>query len=506
MPQRPITLIACLAAAVAIAGCGGAHNDSKSGGKPAAQPTVLRLANFNTDAGSLQLFADEVARASHGTLKIDFVNGPHAGDPSGEQATIRDVQNGRAALGATGARAWDSAGIDDFQALVAPFLISSYRQQQQVLQSDVAKSMLASLGRLKLTGVALLPGPMRTMLGVDKSYLSVSDFAGTRIGINQSKVAAETMRALGATPVAQPIPAKPDGLDGLETHLEAIAGNSFGPSSRSATVNIAWWPRPVVIFANPRALTSLSKTQRRALLEAGLRVLPAVTNATVVSDRDSAAQLCRSGFKLISATPTALQNLRAAVQPVYTALDRNAVTRGYVSQIRAMGTADATPQDLSCAGHTAAQRPRAAAASPLDGVYRMSVSAAALAKHDHVAVSHAIPENYGNFVLVIDRGRFAVTQSNAKACTWAYGKSDVKAGHMDWAYTDGGGMAPTRSTMKAGEHFVWQSTLYRGTLKLTAIIPADFPYPAQTWHQISTTPRAAALSRRCPPPATALTQ
>ena len=345
MPRRPIALIACLAATLATVGCGGAHNDSKSGGKPTVQPTVLRLANFNTEPGTLQLFADEVARASHGTLKITFVNAPHGAAPDSEQEIIRDVQQGRAPLGATGARAWDSAGVDDFQALVAPFLIGSYAQQQQVLQSGVAKRMLASLGRVKLTGVALLPGPMRRMLGVEKSYLAVSDFAGTRIGMNQSKVAAETMRALGATPVAQTIPAKLTGLDGLETYFEAIAGNDFGSSSRSATVNIAWWPRPVVIFANPHALRPLSSTQRRALLEAGLRVLPAVTNATVASDRDSAAQLCRSGFKLISATPTALRSLRAAVQPVYASLDGNPVTRGYMSQIRAMGSPDGTARE-----------------------------------------------------------------------------------------------------------------------------------------------------------------
>jgi TRAP-type transport system periplasmic protein len=506
MPQRPITLIACLAAAVAIAGCGGAHNDSKSGGKPGAKPTVLRLANFNGDPGTVQLFADEVARASHGTLKITFVNGPHAADTDGEQETIRDVQQGRAALGATGSRAWDSAGIDDFQALVAPFLISSYRQQQQVLQSDVAKRMLASLGRVKLTGIALLPGPMRRMLGVEKSYLAVSDFAGTRIGLNQSKVAAATFRALGATPVAQPVPAQLSGLDGLETSYEFIAGNRFDRRSRSATENIALWPRPVVIFANPRALRPLSSTQRQALLEAGLRVLPAVTHATAATDRDSAAQLCRSGFRLISATPAALQGLRAAVQPVYASLDRNAITRGYVSQIRGMSSRAATPQDPTCSRRSAPQGRRATVASPLDGVYRMSASAAAVAKADHVPASQATPENYGDFVLVIDRGRFAMTQSNAKACTWGYGKSGFNSGRLDWVYTDGGGNAPTGATNKPGEHFVFQSTLYRGTLKLAAIIPADFPYPSIRWHQVSATPRAAALSRRCPPPAAALTR
>src|SRR4051812_13509488 len=112
MPLRPPKLIIWLAAAGAIAGCGGAHHDSRTGGRPSAQPTVLRLTNFNTDPGPLQLFADEVARASHGSLAIDFVNGAHVRDTNAEQETIRDVQRGRVALGATGARAFDSAGVD----------------------------------------------------------------------------------------------------------------------------------------------------------------------------------------------------------------------------------------------------------------------------------------------------------------------------------------------------------------------------------------------------------
>ena len=150
----------------------------------------------------LQLFADKVAQASQDAE--DHVRQRAArADLDGEQETIRDVQQGRAALGATGARALDSAEIDDFQALVAPFLISSYAQQQQVLQSDVAKRMLASPERIKLTGVAVLPGPMRRMLGVKKSYLAVSDFAGTRIGLNRSKLGAATLHALGATRVTR---------------------------------------------------------------------------------------------------------------------------------------------------------------------------------------------------------------------------------------------------------------------------------------------------------------
>jgi hypothetical protein len=241
--------------------------------------------------------------------------------------------------------------------------------------------------------------------------------------------------------------------------------------------------------------------QRRALLQAGMRVLPATTNAEMAADRDSAAQLCRSGFRLLNASPAGLRSLRVAVQPVYAALGRSAVTREYLDRIRALGSADAAPQKLNCSSGTTPQP--AGAASPLDGVYRMTVSQAAAARYGHVPASRAIPENYGDFVLVIDRGRFAFTQANAKACTWQYGTLSLKADRMNWLFTDGGGIAPTNSQIKPGERLVFKSTLYRGTLKLTAIAPADLG--RQIWRQVSTAPRAAALNQRCRPPAAALT-
>ena len=48
---------------------------------------------------------------------------------------------------------------------------------------------------------------------------------------------------------------------------------------------------------------------------------------------------------------------------------------------------------------------------------------------------------------------------------------------MDWVYTDGGGIAPTGAANKPGEHFVWQSTLYRGTLKFEGRLPGRLSVP-----------------------------
>lgn len=143
-----------------------------------------------------------------------------------------------------------------------------------------------------------------------------------------------------------------------------------------------------------------------------------------------------------------------------------------------------------------------AALPALDGVYHRTTSAAAVARHDHVRVADATAENYGNFVLVIEGRRFAVTQSNRKACTWQYGTLRVRGSRMDWLFIDGGGKAPNNAQNKPGEHFVWKARYFRGALALVPVEPTDLS--PETWRRTSTTPSARALTPGCRPPAKAL--
>jgi len=138
----------------------------------------------------------------------------------------------------------------------------------------------------------------------------------------------------------------------------------------------------------------------------------------------------------------------------------------------------------------------------LDGVYRRTQSAESVAQHDHVPVSQALAENYGDFVLVIRGTRFAFTQSNAKACTWQYGTLRVHSGRIEMLFIDGGGRAPDNAENKPGEHFVWKASYFRGALALVPVTPTDLM--AETWQRVSTTPTASALTRGCRPPTAAL--
>ena len=62
-------------AAVLVAGCGGATSD-KAAGDAAREPRFMRLANANSGPAELESYARAVDRASHGRLRIEFVNRP----------------------------------------------------------------------------------------------------------------------------------------------------------------------------------------------------------------------------------------------------------------------------------------------------------------------------------------------------------------------------------------------------------------------------------------------
>ena len=496
---RPVALLAVMAV---LAGCTGPGVD-KAGGTRARQPVVLTLANFIGQSAELDGFAGEVRRLSAGTMRIDIRSRWRRGQVDSENGLIGDVGAGKADLGVAGSRAWDSAGVSSFRALSAPLLITSYALQGRVLRSPVTGQMLRGLRPLGLAGIGVLPGPLRKPLGIARPLLRPSDYAGLRMGVQQSLVADATMRALGATPVWFPATGAMTGLDGIEEQISSIQGYQYDTVGRYLTANVSLWPRPLVLFANGKAWAALTPAQRRILSRAVTGDQAAETDVARGNERTDTAILCRRGLlRFLTASPADLAALRRAVQPVYRQLQRDPQTGRYIRQIEAMGTGVAAEPAPGC-GHAA--RP-AGKAGPLNGVWQFTTTAADLRALPGVSQGDIVPENYGTYTFVIDRGRFAFTQENRQACTWAYGTFTVTGDRFEWLFTDGGGIAPDGAVNKPGEFFTFRWSLYRGMLTLYPVKGAVSPNPSlgKPWPRISTAPSARFLSKRCPPPAGAL--
>jgi TRAP-type C4-dicarboxylate transport system substrate-binding protein len=496
---RPVGLLAVMAV---LAGCTGPGLD-KAGGTQARQPVVLTLANFIGESVELDGFAGEVRRLSAGTMRIDIRSRWRPGQVDSENGLIGDVSAGKADLGVAGSRAWDSAGVSSFRALSAPLLITSYALQDRVLRSPVTGQMLQGLRPLGLAGIGVLPGPLRKPLGIARPLLRPSDYAGLRIGVQQSRVADATMRALGATPVWFPATRAMTGLDGIEEQISSIQGYQYDRVGRYLTANVSLWPRPLVLFASGKTWAALTPAQRRILSRAVTGDQAAETDVARNNERTDTAILCRRGLlRFLTASPADLAALRRAVRPVYHQLQRDPQTGRYIRQIEAMGTGVAAEPAPGC-GHTA--RP-AGKAGPLDGVWQFTTTAADLRALPGVSQGDIVPENYGTYTFVIDRGRFAFTQENRQACTWAYGTLTVTGDRFEQLFTDGGGIAPDNALNKPGEFFTFRWSLYRGMLTLYPVTGAVSPDPSlgKPWPRISATPSARFLSTRCPPPAGAL--
>jgi TRAP-type C4-dicarboxylate transport system substrate-binding protein len=466
-----------------VAACGGGSSD-KAGGSSPRKTVVLTMANTNGGSVELDPFAAAVARISGGTLRIDFKNDWRAGTISNETGVIGDIKAGKADLAWAGSRAFDSVGVASFDALHAPLLIDSYPLEGKVLESPLVGSMLAGLKPLDVVGLGILPGPMRKPLGVSRLVLP-ADYRGKTLAYSRSRVAEETLRALGARGKEIPSAGSIAGYSGVEQQVAAIEGNSYDSAAKFLTVNVNLWPRPQVLFMNQKAFNSLSEQQRNALSSAAKAALPATLALEQNDQKSATANLCRRGLKFVTASDADIAALRRAVQPVYSRLERDAQTKAAIEQVRAMrqqSAATATTDEPTCAGagsHTLA----AGQATPIDGTYRLHTTA-----NDLRAVgtpeADIIPANYGDFETVLNRGRFRQAQPLGE---WVAGTYAVSGSTITLTDTQSsGGPASNRP----GEVFTYKWSLYRDQLTLRAVPGKVSPEPlrAKPWRRVGNAP------------------
>ena len=226
----------------------------------------------------------------------------------------RYVRHGHTDLAVASARAWHGLGVDSFDALIAPMTIDSFALQEAVLASPMAAQMLDGVAPLGLTGLAVLPGPLRRPVGVGKDLLAAADYRGAQIGISSSPVASRFFAELGARSTESGFFGESiTGYDGIEQQVASVAGNRYDAVARSITANVALWPRPLVVVASTKALQKLTSAQRQVLRQAAARAVQPATQAQQSEESESIGILCRRGaVRFVSATPGDVATLQAA--------------------------------------------------------------------------------------------------------------------------------------------------------------------------------------------------
>jgi C4-dicarboxylate-binding protein DctP len=363
--MRLAWLVAPALALVAV-GCGGG---TKAGGRPLTHPIVLSIANHETEGRDLAEYVAAVDRLSEGSIRLDRHEGWRSALAAYDRATLADVRSGRIDLAKVAVRSLDTAGVTDFQPLMAPFLVDSVALERTVLASPLADDMLAGLDRAGVVGVAVLPGEPRRPFGQRRRFTARSAYRGALFGIGPSRLSRETLEALGAKPRTYVPGNLPYALDGAELDLYTIEGQGYDTSVTSLIGNVVLWPRAFVVVANRKVFASLTAKQRDILHAAGHEALEPSIRRLRIEERDQAGTLCRRRqLMLLQATNPEVAELRATVRPVYTALERSTVARARIRQIEAMKRRLPPAPPVRCA----LSKARQSSTTPLDGTWEMN--------------------------------------------------------------------------------------------------------------------------------------
>jgi TRAP-type C4-dicarboxylate transport system substrate-binding protein len=338
-----IARIAVIAVALFVGACGGGDTQ-RTGGEPAPEPTVLKLANANSETEELQRFIDKVEELSDGRLRVKPVNDWRQGEEQYEKGLIEDVAAGKADLGWVGSRALATVGVNSFEPLNAPFLLNSYELQDEVLRGEVATRMLADLERLGVTGVSVLPGPLR-YLQLDRKI--DGDLDGLRIAGIKSVIQHAALEAMGAEPVVIAAGDPIDALNGIESTAYAIHGNGYVDTAAYTVADMPLWPRPYVMFANTDAWNALSEADRKLVLRAAAEARPEMLADTVERERNAFNGMCKAGNHAFELGAGGRARMQQAVEPVLAELRGDPATDDAMTAIESMG-AGSPPHSLAC--------------------------------------------------------------------------------------------------------------------------------------------------------------
>jgi TRAP-type C4-dicarboxylate transport system substrate-binding protein len=337
-------LAAGCALAVGVAGCGSDDDGADSGTGASAGDAAV---SFNLPYATTQQhpygqvvddFVANVTAASGGEIAI-------SGQPSypgSELQLLEDVRNGTVDMATISTAVWDSAGINTFQALQAPFLVDNYALEGQVIEGEIGKSMAQKAGEAAgdLVVLAIHEGGLRKPVGAKKQLNTPAAFKGAKIRTAQSKVQAEGLQSLGAEADPLPLPevfqALQNGtVDGMEGNLGLVASQKYYEVAKYITGNLNLWPFPTALVINKAKWDSLSDEQRTALQESADKA-PAKSLEIVGATSTLPQDLVNCGMTFVYASKADKANLVKEAQAAVTSLSKDATTGDYIKQIQTL--------------------------------------------------------------------------------------------------------------------------------------------------------------------------
>jgi len=256
-------VVACgLACVVGLVGCG----------KKDSGVTVLKLAHgLNTEHPvhkAMVFMAEKVAEKSGGTMRVDIYPSEQLGN---EKECLEKLQMGALAMTKTSSSPLE-AFVDEMKVLGLPYIFRDQDHYWKVLKGPIGKELLAAGESRGLKGLCFYDAGARSFYTVKKPIHSPADLKGLKIRVQQSPVAMDMVKAMGASPTpiswGELYTSLQQGVvDGAENNPPSLYTSKHYEICKYYTLDEHTMP-PDVLLISPRWWNRLTGKQKRILQEA----------------------------------------------------------------------------------------------------------------------------------------------------------------------------------------------------------------------------------------------
>ncbi|MBU3057483.1 TRAP transporter substrate-binding protein [Pseudomonas indica] len=308
------SLIAALAAAVLLSPLA-----SLSAQADDIRPRMIRFGyglNENSNQGrAAKLFAEEVAKASDGKLKVRTFGAASLGsDDQMQNALIGGAQEMMVGSTATLVGITKEMAVWD-----TPFLFSSEKQADAVLDGPVGRQIMDKLEEKGLVGLVYWENGFRNMTNNVRPIAKMEDFQGIKLRVMQNPVFLDTFNRMGANAVPLPFSElftalETKAVDGQENPYNTILSSKFYEVQKYLTVTNHVYS-PWIVTVSKRWWDGLSQTEKDILMEAAKKARDFERQDTREEAAKALAQLKEKGMQVNEISAEEVQRMREQAQP-----------------------------------------------------------------------------------------------------------------------------------------------------------------------------------------------
>ncbi len=274
-------------------------------------------------------FAEEVAKRSNGTMKIEIYPAAQLGE---ERVTMEQCKIGAIPIVLT--------GISDSYAprtgvFGLPFLFRDSDHANKVLNGPIGQEVYKDLEANNLRLLSVWENGFRQISNSKRPINKVDDLVGLKIRTPESPVWIDTIKAFGAIPTPMPFAETATAIiqglvDGQENAiLHMLANKTYEIQKYIAIVNYMYGPAP--LLACKTWFDKLTAEQQKILLESA-SIANTYMRSVAAKNEASALEIFKKAGNIIT-TPSP-DSFKAKVEPLYSTTFAEKYGKDLIDRIR----------------------------------------------------------------------------------------------------------------------------------------------------------------------------